>query len=79
MIAEFPEESRSDRMLFFQEAILGKFGFLPCDLAKKYSVGKDVSELTRSRWAFLITILLLQLPKEYQYVHCTGNMFALIR
>ncbi|KMY96847.1 GATOR complex protein Iml1 isoform X5 [Drosophila simulans] len=57
---EFPEESRSDRMLFFQEAILGKFGFLPCVLEKKYSVGKD-------------------LPKEYQYVHCTGNMFALIR
>ncbi|EDW50059.1 GM14207 [Drosophila sechellia] len=57
---EFPEESRSDRMLFFQEAILGKFGFLPCVLEKKYSGGKD-------------------LPKEYQYVHCTGNMFALIR
>ncbi|XP_039486619.1 GATOR complex protein Iml1 isoform X7 [Drosophila santomea] len=57
---EFPEESRADRMLFLQEAILGKFGFLPCVLEKKYSVGKD-------------------LPKEYQYVHCTGNMFALIR
>ncbi|XP_052847199.1 GATOR complex protein Iml1 isoform X5 [Drosophila gunungcola] len=57
---EFPEESRSDRMLFLQEAILAKFGFLPCVLEKKYSVGKD-------------------LPKEYQYVHCTGNMFALIR
>ncbi|KQS43080.1 GATOR complex protein DEPDC5 isoform X4 [Drosophila erecta] len=57
---EFPEESRSDRMLFFQEAILGKFGFLPCVLEKQYNVGKD-------------------LPKEYQYVHCTGNMFALIR
>ncbi|KPU77711.1 uncharacterized protein Dana_GF25030, isoform E [Drosophila ananassae] len=57
---EFPEESRSDRMLFLQEAILSKFGFLPCVLEKKFSVGKD-------------------LPKEYQYVHCTGNMFALIR
>ncbi|XP_017059638.1 GATOR complex protein Iml1 isoform X6 [Drosophila ficusphila] len=57
---EFPEESRSDRMLFLQEAILGKFGFLPCVLEKKYSIGKD-------------------LPKEYQYVHRTGNMFALIR
>ncbi|XP_017127012.1 GATOR complex protein Iml1 isoform X3 [Drosophila elegans] len=60
LFEEFPEESRSDRMLFLQEAILAKFGFLPCVLEKKYSVGKD-------------------LPKEYQYVHCTGNMFALIR
>ncbi|KAH8232733.1 hypothetical protein KR038_002054 [Drosophila bunnanda] len=57
---EFPEETRSDRMLFLQEAILTKFGFLPCVLEKKCSIGKD-------------------LPKEYQYVHCTGNMFALIR
>ncbi|XP_017098288.2 GATOR complex protein Iml1 isoform X1 [Drosophila bipectinata] len=60
LFEEFPEESRSDRMLFLQEAILSKFGFLPCVLEKKYTVGKD-------------------LPKEYQYVHCTGNMFALIR
>ncbi|KAH8303794.1 hypothetical protein KR018_006009 [Drosophila ironensis] len=60
LISEFPEESRSDRMLFLQEAILSKFGFLPCVLEKKYGVGKD-------------------LPKEYQYVHCTGYMFALIR
>jgi len=30
-------------MLFLQEAILAKFGFLPCVLEKKYSVGKDVS------------------------------------
>ncbi|SPP84863.1 GATOR complex protein Iml1 isoform X1 [Drosophila guanche] len=60
LFEEFPEESRSDRMLFLQEAILAKFGFLPCVLEKKYSIGKD-------------------LPKEYQYVHCTGNMFALIR
>jgi len=43
MLAEFPEDSRSDRMLFLQEAILAKFGFLPCVLEKKYSVGKDVS------------------------------------
>ncbi|XP_062137286.1 GATOR complex protein Iml1 isoform X2 [Drosophila sulfurigaster albostrigata] len=54
---EFPEESRADRMLFLQEAILARFGFLPCVLEE---TNKD-------------------LPKEYQYVHCTGNMFALIR
>ncbi|XP_017028723.1 GATOR complex protein Iml1 isoform X5 [Drosophila kikkawai] len=60
LFEEFPEESRADRMLFLQEAILTKFGFLPCVLEKKFSIGKD-------------------LPKEYQYVHCTGNMFALIR
>ncbi|XP_023034077.1 GATOR complex protein Iml1 isoform X3 [Drosophila willistoni] len=58
---EFPEESRSDRMLFLQESILSKFGFLPCVLEKKFSLNKD------------------QLPKEYQYIHFTGNMFALIR
>ncbi|XP_023160420.2 GATOR complex protein Iml1 isoform X8 [Drosophila hydei] len=57
---EFPEDSRSDRMLFLQEAILARFGFLPCVLEEKFNQKKD-------------------LPKEYQYVHCTGNMFALIR
>ncbi|KRG07622.1 GATOR complex protein Iml1 isoform X3 [Drosophila mojavensis] len=57
---EFPEDSRSDRMLFLQEAILARFGFLPCVLEEKSNQKKD-------------------LPKEYQYVHCTGNMFALIR
>ncbi|KAL7732774.1 hypothetical protein ACLKA6_005916 [Drosophila palustris] len=57
LFEEFPEDSRSDRMLFLQEAILARFGFLPCVLEE---TNKD-------------------LPKEYQYVHCTGNMFALIR
>ncbi|XP_030380275.1 GATOR complex protein Iml1 isoform X3 [Scaptodrosophila lebanonensis] len=60
LFSEFAEESKADRMLFLQEAILTKFGFLPCVLDKKFSFNKD-------------------LPKEYQYVHCTGNMFALIR
>ncbi|XP_034484120.1 GATOR complex protein Iml1 isoform X2 [Drosophila innubila] len=57
LFEEFPEDSRSDRMLFLQEAILARFGFSPCVLEE---TNKD-------------------LPKEYQYVHCTGNMFALIR
>ncbi|EDW68837.2 GATOR complex protein Iml1 isoform X3 [Drosophila virilis] len=57
---EFPEDSRADRMLFLQEAILARFGFMPCVLEEKFTQKKD-------------------LPKEYQYVHCTGNMFALIR
>ncbi|XP_032596837.1 GATOR complex protein Iml1 isoform X4 [Drosophila grimshawi] len=57
---EFPENSRSDRMLFLQETILARFGFMPCVLEEKFTLNKDM-------------------PKEYQYVHCTGNMFALIR
>ncbi|XP_036220149.1 GATOR complex protein Iml1 isoform X2 [Bactrocera oleae] len=60
MFGEFVEESRADRMLLFQEAILARFGFLPCVIEKKYSFNKDV-------------------PKEYQYVHCSGHMFVLIR
>ncbi|XP_017842450.2 LOW QUALITY PROTEIN: GATOR complex protein Iml1 [Drosophila busckii] len=60
LFEEFPEETRADRMLFLQEAILARFGFLPCVLEEKSPWIKD-------------------LPKEYQYVHCTGNMFALIR
>ncbi|XP_054736212.1 GATOR complex protein Iml1 isoform X3 [Anastrepha obliqua] len=60
MFSEFAEESRADRMLLFQEAILARFGFLPCVIEKKFSFNKDV-------------------PKEYQYVHCSGHMFVLIR
>ncbi|XP_067645950.1 GATOR complex protein Iml1 isoform X6 [Eurosta solidaginis] len=60
MFGEFAEESRADRMLLFQEAILARFGFLPCVIEKKFSFNKDV-------------------PKEYQYVHCSGHMFVLIR
>uniref|UniRef100_A0ABK9MU85 DEP domain-containing protein n=1 Tax=Glossina morsitans morsitans TaxID=37546 RepID=A0ABK9MU85_GLOMM len=59
LFEEFSEETRADRVLLFQEAILTRFGFLPCVIEKKY-INKDV-------------------PKEYQYVHCSGNMFALIR
>lgn len=36
---EFPEDTRSDRMLFLQEAILARFGFLPCVLEE---TNKDV-------------------------------------
>ncbi|XP_020718140.1 GATOR complex protein DEPDC5 isoform X3 [Ceratitis capitata] len=60
MFGEFSEESRADRMLLFQEAILARFGFLPCVIEKKFSFNKDI-------------------PKEYQYVHCSGHMFVLIR
>ncbi|KAM7355218.1 GATOR complex protein Iml1 isoform 1-T1 [Cochliomyia hominivorax] len=60
LFEEFSEETRADRMLLFQEAILARFGFLPCVVEKKFTFNKDV-------------------PKEYQYVHCSGNMFALIR
>ncbi|KAI8123430.1 DEP domain-containing protein 5 [Lucilia cuprina] len=60
LFEEFAEESRADRMLLFQEAILARFGFLPCVVEKKFTFNKDI-------------------PKEYQYVHCSGNMFALIR
>lgn len=42
-LAEFPEDSRSDRMLFLQEAILARFGFLPCVLEEKSNQKKDVS------------------------------------
>lgn len=37
---EFPEDTRADRMLFLQEAILARFGFLPCVLEE---TNKDVS------------------------------------
>ncbi|XP_073836084.1 GATOR complex protein Iml1 isoform X5 [Musca autumnalis] len=60
LFEEFPEETRADRMLQFQETILSRFGFLPCVVEKKFSFNKDI-------------------PKEYQYVHCSGNMFVLIR
>ncbi|XP_046808497.1 GATOR complex protein Iml1 [Lucilia cuprina] len=60
LFEEFAEETRADRMLLFQEAILARFGFLPCVVEKKFTFNKDI-------------------PKEYQYVHCSGNMFALIR
>ncbi|XP_065362330.1 GATOR complex protein Iml1 isoform X3 [Calliphora vicina] len=60
LFEEFSEETRADRMLLFQEAILARFGFLPCVVEKKFTFNRDV-------------------PKEYQYVHCSGNMFALIR
>lgn len=43
-ILEFPEDSRSDRMLLFQESILARFGFLPCVVEKKFSFNKDVSK-----------------------------------
>lgn len=42
-IVDFSEESRADRMLLLQEAILARFGFLPCVIEKKFSFNKDVS------------------------------------
>ncbi|XP_055373672.1 GATOR complex protein Iml1 isoform X2 [Condylostylus longicornis] len=60
LFEEFNEETRSERMLLFQEAILARFGFMPCVLQNKSGFQKDI-------------------PKEYQYVHCSGNMFVLIR
>lgn len=44
IILEFPEETRSDRLLLFQEIILSRFGFLPCVVEKKFSFNKDVSK-----------------------------------
>ncbi|XP_055914582.1 GATOR complex protein Iml1 isoform X2 [Eupeodes corollae] len=60
LFEEFSEETRGDRMLLFQEAILTRYGFMPCVVKNNVSLHKD-------------------LPKEYQYVHCSGNMFVLIR
>ncbi|KAL5290697.1 DEPDC5 family protein [Megaselia abdita] len=54
---EFHEETRSERVLLLQEAILGRFGFMQCAVSNHQ---KDC-------------------PREYQYVHCSGNMFVLIR
>lgn len=55
----FKEETRSDRMLLFQEAILKRFGFMPCAIQSKLDITNP--------------------PKDYQYVHCSGNMSVLIR
>lgn len=54
-LVEFPEDSRSDRMLFLQEAILARFGFLPCVLEEKFNQKKDVSS---SIYDFKSTIII---------------------
>lgn len=48
---EFNEETRANRMLLFQEAILARFGFLPCVVQKK-QLNKDVSNMRNNNVAY---------------------------
>lgn len=58
LFEEFKKETWAERLLLFQEAIVARFGFMPCQTENK--IGSN------------------QPSFDFQYVHCSGNMFILV-
>ncbi|XP_055688137.1 GATOR complex protein Iml1 isoform X3 [Lutzomyia longipalpis] len=58
LFEEFKKDTWATRLLLFQEAILARFGFMPCAVETK--AGSNQASL------------------DFQYVHCSGNMFVLV-
>ncbi|GAB0089616.1 GATOR complex protein Iml1 [Sergentomyia squamirostris] len=58
LFEEFKKDTWPTRLLLFQEAILARFGFMPCAVETK--AGSNQASL------------------DFQYVHCSGNMFVLV-
>ncbi|XP_055702143.1 GATOR complex protein Iml1 isoform X7 [Phlebotomus papatasi] len=58
LFEDFKKDTWATRLLLFQEAILARFGFMPCAVETK--AGSNQASL------------------DFQYVHCSGNMFVLV-
>ncbi|XP_071445788.1 GATOR complex protein Iml1 isoform X2 [Hetaerina americana] len=81
LFEEFPEDTWDQRLFLFQEAIITRFGFLPC--AIESSPARSASNRPRSSTpssapAPTPNAMPILSHHHHQYIHLTGNAFILI-
>ncbi|XP_046389719.1 GATOR complex protein Iml1 isoform X2 [Ischnura elegans] len=81
LFEEFPEDTWDQRLFLFQEAIVTRFGFLPC--AIESSPARSNSSRTRSSTPSSVpaptpNAMPILSHHHHQYIHLTGNAFILI-